>query len=71
MSPVPPWPEWQAFRQPTLLVLGEHGWIDSERVDHMLAVRPAVRRVMIAGAGHDVHLDQSQAWMRALDAFLG
>ena len=65
------WPEWQAVRQPTLLVLGEHGWIDPERVDHMLAVRPAMRRVMIAGAGHDVHLDQSQAWMRALDEFLG
>lgn len=65
------WPEWQAVQQPTLLVLGENGWIDPERVDHMRAVRPATQCVTIAQAGHDVHLEQSQAWLQALDEFLG
>jgi pimeloyl-ACP methyl ester carboxylesterase len=64
------WPEWESLPQPTLLVLGQTGSIDSSRVDRMLTVRPGTRRVTIAGAGHDVHLDQPQAWLDALDEFL-
>jgi pimeloyl-ACP methyl ester carboxylesterase len=64
------WPEWASLPQPTLLVLGETGSIDPGRIDRMQAVRPATRRVMIAGAGHDVHLDQPQAWLHTLDEFL-
>jgi pimeloyl-ACP methyl ester carboxylesterase len=64
------WPEWESLPHPTLLVLGETGSIDPSRVDRMLAVRPATRRVTIAGAGHDVHLDQPRAWLHALDEFL-
>ena len=64
------WHEWESLPQPTLLVLGESGSIDPGRVDRMLAVRPATRRVTISGAGHDVHLDQPQAWLHALDEFL-
>jgi len=36
----------------------------------MLAVRSATRHVTIAHAGHDVHLDQPEAWLHALDEFL-
>ena len=64
------WPEWESLPQPTLLVLGQSGTIDPDRVERMLAKRPATRRVTIAGAGHDVHLDQPQAWLQALDEFL-
>ena len=64
------WPEWKSLPHPTLLVLGQTGSIDPGLIDRMLAVRPATRRVTIAGAGHDVHLDQLQAWLQALDAFL-
>jgi pimeloyl-ACP methyl ester carboxylesterase len=64
------WPEWESLPQPTLLVLGRTGSIEPSRVDRMLAVRPATRRVTIAGAGHDVHLDQPRAWLQALDEFL-
>jgi pimeloyl-ACP methyl ester carboxylesterase len=64
------WPEWESLPHPTLLVLGQTGSIDPGRVDRMLAVRPATRRVTIAGAGHDVHLDQPQVWLHALDEFL-
>jgi pimeloyl-ACP methyl ester carboxylesterase len=64
------WPEWVSLPQPTLLVLGQMGSIDPSRIDRMLQVRPATRRVTIASAGHDVHLDQPQAWLHALDEFL-
>ena len=64
------WPEWESLPQPTLLVLGQTGSIDPARVDRMLAMRPATKRVTIAGAGHDVHLDQPRAWLQALDEFL-
>jgi pimeloyl-ACP methyl ester carboxylesterase len=64
------WPEWEALAHPTLLVLGQTGSIDPDRVDRMLAVRPTTRRVTIADAGHDVHLEQPQAWLDVLDEFL-
>jgi pimeloyl-ACP methyl ester carboxylesterase len=64
------WSEWEALSQPTLLVLGHSGMIDQARVERMLAMRPQTQLVTIAGAGHDVHLDQPQAWLRALDEFL-
>jgi pimeloyl-ACP methyl ester carboxylesterase len=64
------WPEWESLLHPTLLVLGQTGSIDPDRVDRMLAARPTTRRVTIAHAGHDVHLDQPQAWLDALDEFL-
>jgi pimeloyl-ACP methyl ester carboxylesterase len=64
------WPEWESLPHPTLLILGQTGSIDPVQVDRMLAVRPATRRVTIAGAGHDVHLDQPRAWLHALDEFL-
>ena len=64
------WPEWESLPHPTLLVLGQTGIIDPIRVDRMLEVRPATRRVTIAHAGHDLHLEQSRAWLDALDEFL-
>ena len=65
------WTEWTGLSQPTLLVLGQDGWIDPPKVERMLAARPATRRVTIADAAHDVHLQQPQAWYQALDDFLG
>ena len=65
------WAEWESLPHPTLLVLGEAGEIDSGRVERMVATRPTTRLVTFARAGHDVHLQQSQAWLRALDDFLG
>ena len=64
------WQEWESLRQPTLLVLGQTGSIDPLRVDRMLRVRPATRRVMIEHAGHDLHLEQPRAWFHTLDEFL-
>ena len=64
------WPEWESLPQPTLLVLGQTGSINPARVDRMLAMRPATKRVTIAGAGHDVHLDRPRVWLQTLDEFL-
>lgn len=64
------WAEWQALPQPVMLVLGERGSIDAARIERMLAVRPATRRVVIPDAAHDLHLEQPQAWYAALDDFL-
>ena len=64
------WHEWESLPHPTLLVLGQTGSIDPTRVDRMLAVRPATRRVTIEHAGHDLHLEQPRAWFHALDEFL-
>jgi pimeloyl-ACP methyl ester carboxylesterase len=64
------WQEWESLPQPTLLVLGQTGSIDPMRVDRMLRVHPATRRVTIEHAGHDLHLEQPRAWFHALDEFL-
>jgi len=64
------WADWQSLPQPTLLVLGQSGTIDPVRIERMVALRPQTRRVTIPRAGHDVHLDQPQAWLNALDTFL-
>jgi len=64
------WADWQSLPQPMLLVLGQSGTIDPARIERMLALRPQTRRVAIPGAGHDVHLEQLEAWLRALDTFL-
>ena len=65
------WPEWEQLPQPALLILGEAGMIDQARIERMLSVRPQTRLVTIAAAGHDVHLEQPQAWLAALDELLG
>ncbi len=64
------WHEWASLTQPTLLVLGQKGSIEPGRVERMLAMRPSTHHVTIEHAGHDLHLEQPQAWFDALDAFL-
>ena len=64
------WPEWESLPQPTLLVLGQTGSIDPNRVDRMLAGAP----------GHETRNDRARrarrpsgtarAWLQALDEFL-
>ncbi len=64
------WAEWQRVQAPTLLVFGEHGIIPAAEVRRMVSLRPDVERVVVAGAGHDVHLEDRDAWVRALGQFL-
>lgn len=64
------WEEWQSLRVPTTLVLGEHGDVDAARVERVCEARPETRRVVIPGAGHDVHLDRPEVWIDTLRRIL-
>jgi pimeloyl-ACP methyl ester carboxylesterase len=64
------WAEWQQVLARTLLVQAERSYLDAAEVDRMLALRPGTGHVVVPDAGHDVHLDQPQAWARLLRSYL-
>jgi pimeloyl-ACP methyl ester carboxylesterase len=64
------WDEWQRVKAPTLLVLAERGVIEAPESQRMLRTRPEVTHTVIAGCGHDAHLEQHDAWIRVLRDFL-
>ncbi|MET0424647.1 MAG: alpha/beta hydrolase [Actinoplanes sp.] len=63
------WAEWERLTTPTLLIQGENGKNDPAEVRRMLT-RPGVRDVVVAGAGHDVHLDRPAETAQLVAAFL-
>ncbi|WP_327038008.1 alpha/beta hydrolase [Micromonospora maris] len=65
------WDEWQQVKVPTLLVQGQNGTIPAAEVQQMLSLRSDVMHIVIPDAGHDAHLEQRDAWVRALRTFLG
>jgi pimeloyl-ACP methyl ester carboxylesterase len=64
------WEEWQTVRAPTLLVSGQSGTTAAAEVRRMLRLRPDVQHIVIPDAGHDVHLEQHDVWVRVLATFL-
>jgi pimeloyl-ACP methyl ester carboxylesterase len=64
------WEEWEKVKAPTMLVCGQSGTLTAAEVRQMLALRPDVRHVVIPDAGHDAHLEQHEAWVHVLKAFL-
>jgi pimeloyl-ACP methyl ester carboxylesterase len=46
--------------------LAEHSAIDTARIDRMCAMRPQTGRHVVAGARHDLHLDQPERWLALL-----
>jgi len=64
------WEEWQVVTAPTLLVCGQSGTLPAGEVGRMLALRPDVRHTVVPDAGHDLHLEQHDAWVRVLTDFL-
>ncbi|MHB8295896.1 MAG: alpha/beta fold hydrolase [Acidimicrobiales bacterium] len=64
------WTEWANISQPTLLVLGETGMAGSGEAVRMIAVRPDAEVVVVGAAGHDLHLEQTGAWLATLRGFL-
>jgi pimeloyl-ACP methyl ester carboxylesterase len=64
------WDEWRAVAVPTLLVRGEQGELSPEEAAAMVAAVPSAQLVSIPGAGHDVHLDEPDAWRAAVEGFL-
>lgn len=67
---LPRWRAWEAVTAPTQLVLAEHSDIPLEQVERMCR-RAQVERSAIAGAGHDLHLDRPDEWLRTLRGLVG
>ncbi len=64
------WEEWERIRCPTLVVRGANGTLPMEVAREMAERLPGTRVVELADAGHDLHLDQPDAWREALAGFL-
>jgi pimeloyl-ACP methyl ester carboxylesterase len=52
------WSDWNRITCPTLIIRGDRGELSAEVANKMAAVLPIGEVVTIAGAGHNVHLDQ-------------
>ena len=64
------WDQFQNLKMPTLVVRGETSRDLPRAVyERMLKVLPTARGVEIPGAGHWVHFDQPEAFIRALKEF--
>lgn len=64
------WSEWERITCPTLIVGGEKSFLPQDEMREMAQRTPYARYVQIAGARHDLHLDQPTAWREAAEAFL-
>ncbi|MFF9237296.1 alpha/beta fold hydrolase [Streptomyces sp. NPDC014801] len=64
------WPDWSHITCPTLLLRGEKGTMRPKEAEEMQSRRPDTRVQVIAGAGHDVHLDRPEAVYEAMVAFM-
>jgi pimeloyl-ACP methyl ester carboxylesterase len=64
------WEEWQTVKASTLLVSGQSGTTAAAEVRRMLTLRPAVQHIVIPDAGHGVHLERHDAWVRVLATLL-
>jgi pimeloyl-ACP methyl ester carboxylesterase len=64
------WAEWSSIAAPTLLVRGDRGTVPADEDARMRAERPDVRHAVIAGAGHDAHLDAPAAWQALLALYV-
>ena len=63
------WDEWRQIQAPTLIVRGERGDLSQEEAAEMARALPTAKLVTLPG-GHDVHLDEPEAWRAAVEGFL-
>ena len=63
------WRAWSSIRCPTLIVRGEHGMSEEEAQAMAARLEDAVLET-VAGAGHDVHLENPAEWRRIVQPFL-
>lgn len=64
------WDEWERVRCPTLVVGGANSFVPQEELREMVQRNPHARFAQIADAGHDLHLEQPEAWREAAEEFL-
>ncbi|MEN2737776.1 alpha/beta hydrolase [Microbacterium sp. X-17] len=67
---VPRWSEWESITRPTLVVYADGGIFSEEQKAEFVARGKNVRRVDLAGASHDAHLDAFEQWSSELCGFL-
>lgn len=64
------WQEWKRVQCPVLLVGGDKSYMDQEDFRAMARSNQHARYVQIAGAGHDVHLEQPELWRQVAEPFV-
>jgi pimeloyl-ACP methyl ester carboxylesterase len=64
------WDEWDRISCPTLLVLGERGYLPEQEVQRMSQTGPGPVVAVLPGAGHDVHLEEPAAFAGLVHEFL-
>ena len=66
----PRWAQWESVTTPTLVVYGESGMFTAQEESEFIDRGRDVKRVDLAGASHDGHLDSFTSWIIALRSFL-
>ena len=66
----PRWDEWEIVTAPTLVVYAEAGMFTAQEEAEFIDRGRDVKRVDLAGASHDGHLDSFDSWIIALRSFL-
>ena len=66
----PCWDGWERVTVPTLVVYAEKRMFTAEEKSEFVDRGRDVRRVDLAGASHDVHLDALNSWIITLRSFL-
>lgn len=64
------WEEWRRIRCPALVVRGQRGWTPDDEARRMIETLPTASLAEIPDAGHDLHLEQPEAWHAVLGGFL-
>jgi pimeloyl-ACP methyl ester carboxylesterase len=64
------WQEWEQVRCPTLIIGGANSFVSQDELQEMATRIPLGDYRQIADAGHDVHLEQPQAWRAVVTGFL-
>jgi pimeloyl-ACP methyl ester carboxylesterase len=64
------WDLWTRIRCPTLVVRGEDGAVGRDEARAMAEALPDGDTAEIAGAGHNLHLDNPADWREAIEGFL-
>jgi pimeloyl-ACP methyl ester carboxylesterase len=64
------WDEWASIDCPTLIVAGESGTLPPGAAEKMVELLPASRYARVAGAGHDLHIEQPDRWRAVAEEFL-
>jgi len=64
------WQEWEQVSCPTLIVGGANSFVSQEVLREMATRIPLGTYRQVANAGHDLHLDQPEAWRAIASEFL-